>query len=84
MVALNHNARFLHFFQCASAKVEFDPHEAGKQLRRPNLFDLMLDHPFEPCFVFFGNFDFHGVGTVKRRDDSNDALVVKTSSVFHP
>jgi hypothetical protein len=29
------------------------------QLLKPHMFDLMLDQPLEPGFLFFGNFDFH-------------------------
>ena len=46
------------------------------------MFDLMLDHPFEPRFLFFGNFQFRSRGTIEGGDDSNDALVVDALSVF--
>jgi hypothetical protein len=50
------------------------------------MLDLVLDHPSKPCFLFFGNFDFHGVGAIERGDDSYDAIVVETLGVFmsHP
>ena len=48
------------------------------------MFDLMLDQPLEPGFLFFGNFDFHGVGTVERGHDSDDALLIDASSVLAP
>ena len=36
------------------------------QLLQPHVFDFMLNHPFEPRFLLFGNFDFYRVGTVER------------------
>src|SRR5688500_11288101 len=48
------------------------------------MLDFVLDHPVEPCFLFFGNFDFHGVCAIEWGDESNDALVVETAGVFMP
>jgi len=48
------------------------------------MFDLMLDHPMEPRFLFFGNLQFSGISTVEGGDDSNDALIVDPPSVFPP
>src|SRR4051794_35671429 len=52
----------------------------------PHAFDFVLDHPLKPRFLFFCNLEFYGISTVERRNDSNDALFIKASSVsqLHP
>src|SRR5579872_382195 len=43
--------------------------------RQPHVFDLAFDHPFQPGFLFFRDFDLGFGGTVERRHDSKNAVV---------